>query len=57
MAYFDCCMVGAWMFAIGWFLGAVYMQNHDKTMESPRVNEEPEPERHALRFPVAASAD
>jgi hypothetical protein len=50
-------MVGAWMFTIGWYLGAVYMQNRKETTESPRVNEEFELEREALRFPVAASAD
>lgn len=42
MTYFDCVVVGSWMFAIGWFLGAIYVQNQDGKMESPRLMEEPE---------------
>jgi len=37
MTYFDCFVLGAWMFAIGWFLGAVYGQNHTEKTEHPRV--------------------
>jgi len=46
------------MFAIGWFLGAVYVQNHKEETERPRVSEKPEPcpECEAWRLPVAASA-
>jgi len=46
------------MFAIGWFLGAIYVQNHGEKTESLRVTEEPErcPECEAWRIPIAASA-
>jgi len=64
MTYFDCFVVGAWMFAIGWFLGAIYVQNHNEKTESPHVSEKldvtekPErcPECEAWRLPVSASA-
>ena len=57
MLYFDCFMVGAWMFAFGWFLGAVYVQNQNEKTET-RVSEKPEqcPEGEAWRLPVVASA-
>lgn len=58
MTYFDCFVLGAWMLAIGWFLGAIYVQNQGEKRESPRVSEEPEqcPECEAWRLPVAGSA-
>jgi len=58
MTYFDCFVVGSWMFAIGWFLGAVYVQNHTEKMESPRASEklEPSAECEAWRVVSAASA-
>ena len=64
MAYFDCFVVGAWMFAIGWFLGAVYIHNRNEKAESPRVTEifdeteilETYTEDEASRVPAAASA-
>jgi hypothetical protein len=63
MTYFDCFVVGSWMFALGWFLGAVYMQNHNEETaneetQSPRVSQEPErcPECEAWRLPAGASA-
>jgi hypothetical protein len=63
MTYFDCFVVGSWMFALGWFLGAVYMQNHNEESaneetQSLPVTEKPEPcpECEAWRLPVAASA-
>jgi hypothetical protein len=56
MTYFDCFVIGSWMFAIGWFLGAVWMQNHAEETESSRVSEKPEPECEAWRLPVAVSA-
>jgi hypothetical protein len=58
MPYFNCFVVGSWMFAMGWFLGAVYMQNHTEETESPRVSEKPErcPECEAWRLPAVASA-
>jgi len=55
MPYFDCFVIAAWAFALGWFLGAIYVQNcHEKT-GSPRVIEQPErcPECEAGRLPVA----
>jgi hypothetical protein len=58
MTYFDCFVVASWMFALGWFFGAVYMQNHNEETQSPRVSEEPQrcPECEAWRLPVSASA-
>jgi len=52
MPYFDCFMIGAWMFAMGWFLGAVYVQNHEEKTEHP----ERSPEGEAWRRAVLASA-
>ncbi|HTS56498.1 MAG TPA: hypothetical protein VMH03_03045 [Terriglobales bacterium] len=58
MTYFDCFVIASWMFAIGWFVGAIYVQNHNEKTEGPRVSENPErcPECEAWRLPVAASA-
>jgi len=58
MTYFDCFVVGSWMFAMGWFLEAVYMQNQDEKRESPRVDEAPErcSECEAWRLPISTSA-
>jgi len=58
MTYFDCFVVAAWMFAIGWFFGAVYMQSQDEKKETLRAVEKLErcTEREAQRLPVAASA-
>ena len=58
MTYFDCFVLTSWAFAIGWFLGAIYVQNHSEKTERPRVSEklEPCPECEGLRLPVAASA-
>jgi len=39
MTYFYCFVVGSWMFALGWFLGAVYVQDYGEQMESPRTGE------------------
>ena len=57
MTYFDCFVVGAWMFAIGWFFGAVYVQNQNEKTEKPPVAEQPEPcpECQAWRLPNTAS--
>jgi len=56
MTYFDCFLVGSWMFAMGWFLGAVYVQNHNEETASPRQSEKTErrPERQELRLPAVA---
>ena len=36
MTYFDCFVIGAWAFAFGWSVGAIYMQNHaNKPAEKP----------------------
>jgi hypothetical protein len=58
MLYFHYFMVGSWMFAIGWFLGAVYVQNQNEKTERPRVSEKTERclECEAWRLPVVASA-
>ncbi len=58
MLYLHCFMVGSWMFAIGWFLGAIYIQNQNEKAESPRVSEKPErcPECETWRLPEVASA-
>jgi len=61
MTYFDCFVVGSWMFAMGWFLGAVYMQNHaeeTEEIESPRASEKLEKctECEAWRVLSTASA-
>jgi len=58
MTYFDCFMLGAWTFAIGWLLGAIYVQNRKEKTASPRAVKELEPctECDEWRLPVAASA-
>ncbi len=58
MTYFDCFVAGSWMFVLGWYAGAIYVQNHMEKRESPRVSEELDwcTECEALRLPVAASA-
>ena len=49
MLYFDCFMVGAWMFAFGWFLGAVYVQNQNEKTETC-VSEKPRKTRFGGQF-------
>ncbi len=46
------------MFAIGWFLGAVYVQHHNEKKERPRASEKLElcTECEAWRLSVVASA-
>jgi hypothetical protein len=63
MTYFDCFVVGSWMFAMGWFFGAIYVQNHNEETaneekQSLPVAEKPErcPECEAWRLPAVASA-
>jgi hypothetical protein len=58
MTYFGCYVVGSWMFAIGWFLGAIQMQNHPEETESPAAKEPEklEPEREAWGLSMAASS-
>ena len=56
MTYFDCFTLAAWMFAAGWFLGAIYVQDQNENTESPRVavGPEPSPDCEAWRLPVTA---
>ena len=58
MTYFDCFVVGSWMFAIGWVFGAIHVQNQTEKTEMPPVVEQPEPSPgyDALPLAVAASA-
>jgi len=58
MTGFDCYVVGAWTFAMGWFLGAVYVQNRNEKTERLPVSEKPEPctECEAWRLPVVQTA-
>jgi len=39
MLYFHCFMVGSWMFAIGWFLGAVWVQHQEERTQRTRASE------------------
>jgi hypothetical protein len=59
MTYFDCFVVGSWMLVIGWYLGAIYVQNQNEKPEAPRVVEEPEPspDREAIEICAVACAD
>jgi len=43
MLYFDCFVIGSWMFALGWFLGAIYGQNLNEETEILRLSGEAEP--------------
>jgi hypothetical protein len=58
MTYFDCFLVGSWMFVIGWCLGAIYVQNQNEKTETLRVVEKPEPcpDCEALEISAFASA-
>jgi len=56
MTYFNCFMVAAWMFAIGWSLGAIYAQNQKERAENPRVTEVPEPSTNCEAWGVPAAA-
>jgi hypothetical protein len=58
MTYFDCFVAASWAFAVGWFLGAIYVQNHNQTAESSRLAEEPGISSHGapLQFPAVSNA-
>jgi hypothetical protein len=58
MNYFDYFVVASWMFAFGWFLGAIYVQNRSEKRERPRQTEKLEQSAgyETWRLPVAASA-
>jgi hypothetical protein len=47
MTYFDCFVAASWALAIGWFLGAIYIQNQNQKAESPCLAQEPETSSHA----------
>jgi len=54
MTYFHCFMVAAWMFAIGWFLGAIYVQGQTEQTESPQVSEVEESGPNCDALPAVA---
>jgi len=58
MTLFDGFVVGSMMLSIGWFLGAIYVQNQNEETHSPPVSEKPEKcsQCEAWRFPAPASA-
>ena len=54
MTYFDCFVLVAWTFVIGWFAGAIFMQNRSEQKKTTRavVKPEPCPNCDALRLPA-----
>jgi hypothetical protein len=56
MTHFDCFVVASWMFAIGWFSGAIYFQNRNEKVESPRLTEDPEPWANSEPWQLSAEA-
>lgn len=58
MTYFDCFLIVAWTFAIGWAVGAIYMQSHSLRDKKPRAVAKPDqcPDCHALRLPSVNNA-
>lgn len=42
MTYFDCFVLVAWTFTIGWAVGAIYMQSHNEHKKDTRVVAKPE---------------
>jgi hypothetical protein len=59
MNYFDCFVAASWMFVIGWFLGAIYIQNQNEKVERSRPIEDPEPlpNRATLHLATANAGD
>jgi hypothetical protein len=59
LTYFDCFVVGSWMLVIGWYLGAIYVQNQNEKTETPGVAEKPEPcpECQVMEISAVAGAD
>jgi hypothetical protein len=57
MAYFNCFLAGSWMFVIGWYLGAIYMQNRnqEKPVSLPAEAPESYVEREGWQVPAPAS--
>lgn len=58
MLYWDCFVVGSWMFALGWLLGAIYVQNQNEKPQDLPAREEREscPDCETWRIRVGASA-
>jgi hypothetical protein len=52
MTYFSCLTVGSWMFAVGWFLGVIHVQNHTEVQ-----NDEPQIGPSLTEAPFSASND
>jgi hypothetical protein len=55
MTYFDCFVVGAWMFAFGWFFGATHVQNRTEKTEIPPELEQPVPSPEFDTLPLAVT--
>ncbi len=58
MTYFDCFVAVSWTFVIGWYVGALCLQNRDEKGEGPCASEEVEryTESEAQWPPAASSA-
>jgi hypothetical protein len=58
MPYFNCFLAGSWMFVIGWYVGAIYMQDRDEKMRDPQASKEAEVcgDWEAWRVPIAVTA-
>jgi hypothetical protein len=56
MTYLGCFMLAAWMATIGWFLGAIYVQDQDEKTARPRVIEAPEPSPNGEAWQLSAMA-
>ncbi|HXZ33115.1 MAG TPA: hypothetical protein VEH30_12620 [Terriglobales bacterium] len=61
MPYFYCLLAGSWMFALGWFLGAIYVQNQNDKTPTSIVGEQqvayPDFETWRLGVGAAGAAD
>jgi hypothetical protein len=57
MTYFECFVAASWMLTIGWFAGAIYFQNRNEKVESPRLREETEPWPNSEALQLTAAAD
>jgi len=56
MTGFDGFVVGAWMFALGWFLGAIHSQDHKEKTEGLGVTQKTEPCPDCGAWPRPVSA-
>jgi len=59
MTYFDCFVVGSWMFAMGWFFGAVYIQNQatETVLASVELKQSARHDRWQVLTSASAAAD